>query len=227
MKKKIFSYNSNINKNAYLNWRTEHHNPAHNLRILGDAYSKAALRLIVSLLVDNVHKEADIIIMPILYDINQSIEVYIKAIIRLLEEFQQEKTSNYTSHDIKELNNIMISKIKKKEKITTGLQTHLKPLIDYINELYEKIEFKKENGGKGLNIDFARYPMDVNGNDHFYIKEYENVIVDLENLKERFNEVVNALRSLYDKFSYEKEAWLENLYLQQQESEEYLDFDSE
>ena len=43
--KKIFSYNEDINKNAYLNWRISKYEPINNMQILANGYMQAVLNL--------------------------------------------------------------------------------------------------------------------------------------------------------------------------------------
>lgn len=40
---KIFSYYVDIDKTAYMNWRTKQHQPIHDMIILADGYMKAAI----------------------------------------------------------------------------------------------------------------------------------------------------------------------------------------
>lgn len=209
MAKNIFSYNADVNKTAYLNWRTDKYDNAHNLTVLGDGFSQAAFILMDEILTDNRDKKADVLILPILYDIDQAIEVYIKAILRLLNELNDEKIENYTSHDIESLFNQMVSKIKKKETTTKGLAKFLKPLSSYISDLYEKIKTLDEKKRVVVNIDFARYPTDTNGNPHFYVATYGNVVVDIENLRMHFKEVMDCLESIYLQYSTEREAFFD------------------
>ena len=42
---KIFSYNVDIDKTAYMNWRTRQHQPIHDMMIIADGYMKAAMLL--------------------------------------------------------------------------------------------------------------------------------------------------------------------------------------
>lgn len=42
---KIFSYNVDIDKTAYMNWRTRQHQPIHDMMIIADGYMKAAIML--------------------------------------------------------------------------------------------------------------------------------------------------------------------------------------
>ena len=92
MSKELFSYNIDIDKNAYLNWRTDRHDNAHNLYVLASDYADGAITLIDCILVDNRDKKADALIMPIMYSIDQSIELFLKAIIREIEELEDEVT---------------------------------------------------------------------------------------------------------------------------------------
>lgn len=193
----LFSYNVDIRKNAYLNWRTENDKPAHNLQILASDYADGAVVLINTILQDNVDKKADSLIMPILYSIDQAIELYLKAIIRLIEEQSAEQILNYRTHDILKLKNQMVEKMEKVEVGIDELDKHMKPVTDFINELYIKIKGKSKNGKDVVNIDFARYPFKTNGESHFYVSTPENVVIDVENLKKRFIDIRDALEALY------------------------------
>ena len=63
---KIFSYNVDIDKTAYMNWRTRPHQPIHDMMIIADGYMKAAIMLAQDCLQDNMDKKADIVVFPIL-----------------------------------------------------------------------------------------------------------------------------------------------------------------
>ncbi len=204
--KDIFSYNSDLSRNAYLNWRTDKHDQEHNLFVLASAYGDGAISLINDILEDNRDKKADALIMPILYCIDQSIEVYLKAIIRRIEMITGDVLSNFKSHDIKELYKALNGYIKKKEVKTAGLQKQLLPLSAFIDELYSKIQSSDETGKESLGIDFARYPIKVDGTPHFYITAEENVVIDVENLGERFVEIQDCLEALYLMYDAEAEA---------------------
>lgn len=200
MGRELFSYNQNIQKNAYLNWRTDKNDKAYNLYVLASDFADGAVVMINAILSDNTDKKADALIMPILCCINQSIELYIKTVIRLVEEQIDGAVSNYTTHNNSELKNIMIAKIRKKELKTSGLQKHLKPVSDFIDELNDKIKSYDDKGK--VNMDFARYPFDTDGNSYFYVKENDNVVIDVENLSNRFSAIRDSLESLC--FMYEE-----------------------
>lgn len=205
MSKAIFSYNADIAKNAYLNWRTTKEDTADNLFILGESFADAATLLMERVLADNKDKKADSVIFPVLYCIDQSIELYIKAILRVIETLEGGNVSNFPTHNIKELQNQMCAKIKKRDVKTKGLQAHLEPVSSYINELYQKISFVDEKGKTKVAIDFARYPIDTSGNPHFYVAESDNVVIDVEALSTRYEEIKNCLYGLYSLYKAELE----------------------
>lgn len=204
---KIFSYNADIKKNAYLNWRTDCKDTTHNLYVLANDYAQGAMTLMDCILQDNSDKKADALIMPIFYSIDQSIEVYLKAIIRKIGELTENPGAIQKTHDIKELKSNMVAIIKKREIRTNGLTKHLQSLTEFIDELYEKI---KKEGEPHPNMDFARYPVTNKGVPHFYIIDPENVVVDVENLKRRFFEINNSLKALYCMYEAQQEAKDEN-----------------
>ena len=95
----------------------------------------------------------------------------------------------------------MIKTIKKTEKGAPGLEEHLKPVTDYINELCNKIKTKNSKGRDVVHMEFARYPFDIEDIPYFYIKDTGNVTIDMENLRSIFksiNESLDALCSIYE-----------------------------
>lgn len=201
----IFSYNSDINKNAYLNWNTDKRDKIHNFHVLAKDFEEAAITMLEAVLNENRDKKADRLIMPIFYCIDQSIEVYLKAAISLLNELMEINEKVPNSHDIRFLYETMKSRIEKKEKSTKGLQKHLSALKDYIDELYKYI---KPSENSKPNMDFARYPVDTKGNPHFYIESSDNVVVNVEELNKVFNKVVCSLEGIY--LMYDEELENEN-----------------
>lgn len=202
MTKNIFSCNSDTRKNAYMNWRTDHIDQAYNLYVLASDYADGAETLIKCILYDNLDKKADALIMPILYSIDQSIELYMKSVIRELEE-SMGTVSNYKIHDIDNLKSIMMACIKKRLNKTKGLEKHLQPVTSFIDELYQKIKVTDSEGQTCTNIDFARYPITAEGIPHFYVEASDNIVIDVENLGMRFSEIRNSLESLYLMFAPE------------------------
>lgn len=197
--KPIFSSNRDIYKNAYMNWRTSRYDEVENLKVIGEGFQDAAVTMLETLLQDNSLHQADSLIFPILYSIDQSIELCLKAILNELDLIEERKPGKNISHDIKGLYHTMVSRIERKEKNIKGLQVSLKDLSDYIDELYEHIGREKPK------LDFARYPFDTDRNPHFYVCSTENVVIDLENLLERFNQMMHTLDGIYLKYRHELE----------------------
>lgn len=199
--KPVFSHNSDISKNAYMNWRIHGHNIAENLIVLKTGFESAAKQMMTAILADNRLKQADVLIFPIMYSVDQSIELYLKAVIYNLEQLEHGVSNNYKTHDIQSLFNTMISLIKKQKQKTKGLQAHVAPLKEYIDELYSHIADSRGN----MRMDFARYPFDVDRNPHFYVCTTENIVVDVENLLNRYSEIMDCLDGLYCMYDIKSE----------------------
>lgn len=198
----IFESNGDICKNAYLNWNTQQCDTAHNFYVLANDFEEAAKTMLKAVIADNNDKKADTLIMPIFYCIDQSIEVYLKSVISLLNELDGKNESFSISHDIQFLYNTMKSRIEKKEKSTKGLQKHFSALKNYIDELYVNIKKPSDNKPK---IDFARYPIDSDGKPHFYIESSDNVVVNVMELNKRYIDVASSLQSIYSMYREEME----------------------
>lgn len=199
--KPIFSANSDIRKTAYMNWRMSKWDLPHDFKVIGEGFKDATRILMHSVLLDNSTKQADSLIFPISFIINHSIEMYLKAILKLLHILQPNNTVKIWGHDIKELFDDMESQIKDLEKSTEGLNEALENLKSYIDELYSLIE--DENGKP--RIEYARYPVDPCNNPFFYIVAIENVVVDIENLLTRYDEIMDTLEGIYLKYENEIE----------------------
>lgn len=187
-KVEIFSYNVDIKKNAYMNWRIHIDEKGYNLYVVAQGYAKASNILIENVLYDNTDKRADIIIFPILYSINQAIELYEKSILVILKKIAKEEYNIPTTHDIRKLFNDMIKFIGENKKSMQGLNKRVEILKDYIDNLYSYIVVN----GKA-EMDFSRYPLNSKGNNFFYIEDNNNVVVDIENLQKILNEIVDVL----------------------------------
>lgn len=201
MKKQVFSMNASIDKTAYLNWRMESYDYEHNLISMANGFYSASELMLSQLLNNNPGHIADALIFPILYSVNQSIELYEKAIIRLIDKLEDDKVENLQTHDIVSLFNTMLAKIKKHEQKTKGLSQFLAPLKDYLDELRQYIPDKNGNP----KMDFARYPFDTEGQAYFYVISQRNVVVDMEYLLQQVNEIKDSLDSLSTMFQVELE----------------------
>lgn len=196
--KKVFSYNADFRKTAYMNWRMKEHAKELNLKEIGRGFFLAAEYLLQNALENNYDRRANSLIFPILYSLDQGIEVYLKAIIRNIELLLSGEANNYTTHNILQLFRDMKALVKKKEVKTAGLDAHFSSLSKYIGELASNIADAKGNP----KMDFARYPYDSEGTPYFYISS-ENIPVDMEYLLEQVPKIRESLDSLYTMYSVE------------------------
>jgi len=199
--KEIFSQ-GDIEKTAYLNWRTSRYDHIQNMLVIADGFRDSALLLVKELLKDNTTKRADNIIFPILFNTNHSIEVYLKAICwtqNLLLGIDDTFPGN---HNLKGLFDKVVELESKlgHPSDKSRFMDMLSKLEAYIDELYGNIERTVRNGnGKDKiihDITFCRYTLNNNLEPQFYINTFDNVVVDLENFLAVFKEIFENLSSL-------------------------------
>lgn len=198
---KVFSYNNNIEKNAYMNWRTDQFDHINNMLVVAEGFSDSALLLVEEILIDNTNKRADNMIFPIIFNTNHSIEVYLKAICWSQNQLLGNDEAFKGNHNLKELIEKVI--ILERNLGYTGEKTKfdemLYPLQEYIDELYAKIErtiVKKGKDKKVYDITFSRYSLNNDMEPQFYINTFDNIVVDLENYSKVFKEIFRNLSSL-------------------------------
>ena len=193
--KDIFSYNADINKNAYMNWRTNRFDPIHNMHVIAEGFMNSAISLAESCLKDNHDKKADMLIFPILFNINHGIEVYLKAMCWNLNQLLNKSKTFETSHNLKSLIKETKKLMKEFDHKPEALQWATQ-LEKYIDELYTKIETDKDNGKKVYDITFARYSLTRDLEPQFYITEFNNIVIDLDNFMHFFNDVYKDLNNM-------------------------------
>lgn len=206
--KNIFSQNPDVDKTAYLNWRTNRHDHINNMIVIGGGFMSSALLLAKNILEDNHDKKADNLIFPILFNINHGIEVYLKAIAWQLNILENNKESFIPNHQLKELLENVKALVYSFESGTEKIDRFdemIEPLDNYISELYSKIEKVKPNGNVIYSIDFSRYTLDNKMEPQFYINELDNVMVDLEYFLEVFTDIRSSLDSIAKHYLYDFE----------------------
>ncbi len=214
---KVFAYNEDVYKTAFLNWRMSERDIPENLCQMGKAFGKGAMVLIDSCLADNKKHEADALIFPVLYGVDQCIEVMVKAILCCLSILEGSEGTVSKTHDVFQLLSQMKAAIKKHEKRTKGLEKHLESVQAYLDELQAYIGVTKGQP----HMDFARYPIDTEGNSYFYVVSQGNVTVDLEVLKEKLQGILDSLDALYCMFSVERDEQNEYLAMMVSMEEDY------
>lgn len=127
-----------------------------------------------------------------LFSANHAIELYLKAINWSLNMLLNRKESFCGGHDVRQIwntvKNLMISFETDKDQ-RKQFKKMTRDLDEYISELYDKIDKEHNANVKMKNMDFSRYPFNVNNNEHFYIENSGNEVVDLENFVEIFKKM--------------------------------------
>jgi hypothetical protein len=198
--KPIFSRNIDIEKMAFLNWRIEKDDHILNLLNIAEGFLHSSIELAKLCLADNEDKKADIIIFPILTNANHGIELYLKSLNWTLNELMGIDRTIEGKHNLKQIFQTIKAKFKEyKGNITYkefGVLTI--ELENYIDELFAKIQATPQND----KMDFSRYSISNNNDDHFYVSDYGCVEIDLENLIVRFETIKRNLEQLTDFLYY-------------------------
>ena len=200
--KPIFSRNIDIDKIAFLNWRIDKDEHIINLRNIADGFLLSSIELAKHCLTNNDDKRADILIFPILTNANHAFELYLKAINWTLNKLMDNDKRIEGRHNLKQI----FQTVKAKFKAYKGnisfkeFREATEGLENYIEELFDKIQATPQND----KMDFSRYSVDNNYDDHFYVTDFGTVDIDLENLVERFEAIKVSLDQLTD-FLYHNE----------------------
>ena len=186
-----------------MNWRTDKHQPIHNLNALAEGYFDSAVLSIKACLADNSEHKADGLIFPILFSINHAIELYEKSICWSLNVLLGYKSQFPDNHFIREIWYTVKQKIKEfgfdYGRDEADFFKMILPLEKYLDEIYRNIMTDNLNDAR-YNIDFSRFPSNRNLRNHFYVNQYDNVVVDLENLLEwcaALNDCLSSLAETY------------------------------
>lgn len=198
----IFSRNRDYTKIAFLNWRIEDGDDIRNMLNIAEGYLKSAVQLAKVCLDDNDDKKADILIFPILTNANHGIELYLKAITWLLNLLLETDRKIEGKHNIKQIFQTVRSKIKQYNGNLSldDFNDVTKELESYINELFDKVEATDRDD----KMDFSRYPISNNYDNHFYVDAIGNVEIDLENFAMRFEIIKGNLKSISDFLIYQE-----------------------
>ena len=191
----IFQSNSDINKTAYLNWRTGFaHTSRGQFVVMGEAFFSTAYNLIQQCLLDNGDKKADSWIFPIMFNVVHGIEVYLKAINAALSfVLNKERSITDGGHDLKALYGTarkLIIEYKSSNKCVTTKEMFrgIKVVGKFIDNIYAKTD----------DMTFARYPLAKDKQGHFYIDTFENEVIDLALLAEQIVYVYKMLNYIYE-----------------------------
>lgn len=185
--KTFFSYNPDINKTAYLNWRTNWRCSIDSkMIVIADGYFQTAHFLAEKCLEDNIDKKADIWIFPILFNVIHGVELHLKVMnMRLNDLLGTGSVQIEGGHDISQLCCVSLKRIeelKKRDASRTNneIYTAVKLIYGFIKNIYANTN----------DMTFVRYPIQKDKTEQFYINEEENVVVDMVLLKEQMEYVI-------------------------------------
>lgn len=196
----IFSRNKDIDRIAFLNWRMSKDNDILNLTNIAEGYLEAGIKLAKLSLISNKDKTADIVIFPILMNVNHGIELYLKAINWMLNDIMGLNERIAGKHNIKQLYETVRSKIRSYQGGVSA-EAFADATLDlwaYLVELFDKINATEREH----KMDFSRYPFDNNYRKHFYVDCMGNVEVDLENFVYRFEKILLGLDNIAEFLYY-------------------------
>jgi len=197
----IFSGNPDFNKTAFLNWRFDSGSDILHLLNLAEGYLDSGISLTKSCIMDNEDKQADILIFPILTNVNHGIELYLKAMIWALNKLLNSPGRIEGKHNILQIYHSVSGKIKDYGKPSIKeFNSSTKELRAYLIELFEKVE----SDPKDDKMDFSRYPLSDEYDNHFYVNSLSNVEIDLENFLSRIEIIKERLQMITDFLFYQE-----------------------
>lgn len=185
-----FDFTGDMYKTAYLNWRFDIHRDLENqFYDMAKGYFETSLALIDDCISDNMGHKADIWIFPIMFNVVHGIEVYLKGFnsqYRILAKMQRDEYQSSKiegKHDIRQLCQVAISLIKaNKDKELLNEFLFIQKFVDI---LYENTD----------DMTFARYPVTSKGDRHFYVKQKDNVTIDLDVFRQWILRIFHILDS--------------------------------
>lgn len=173
--------------------------------IIAEGFMASAILLAETAIKDNMDKKADIIIFPILFNTNHAIELYLKAIIWELNILLDNDNKIEGQHNIKQIFSVVNSRVNDFED-DKDRRKRFKEMVSnldaYIKELFNLIENSTASRRRD-NMDFSRYPFNQDYDNHFYIDELDNVVIDLENFIVRFKEIGKNLNLISNHYLYD------------------------
>lgn len=195
----FWKYGETIEQTAYMAYNAKfmYHSEYEHFAFMAENYFDAAYFLLETCLSDNSAHQADKWIFPILFDITQGIELYLKAIIVCLNVYQNNEVidTERGNHRLGEYCN------KVEEKII-ALSTLKGIPQDFISAIHIIKNYIKNIYDRGDDPTFVRYPTNNQHSFHFFIEEKQNTVIDLDLLTEQTIIVYKMLDYI---FGYTKE----------------------
>lgn len=156
---------------AYLSWRMHGSGSYRKFKNLGEGFFVSSIILLEQCLYENRDRKADVVVFPILFNIDHAIELYLKAIIRCATENNIRINGRVNTHNIITLKNNLMNDLQSEDINLYNLACKdfdlLNSFIDYF--FTETDDFT-----------YSRYPVDTSNNNHFYVNAKDNIIIDME-----------------------------------------------
>ena len=174
---------------SFISWRMRDGEDSHKYAEQGEGYFVSSIILLEQCLVENRDRKGDSVIFPILFNIEQGIELYLKGFIYLIRENGATVDFKISTHNIKELSENfqrVISSWSSNYTIACRDFNYVDKLIDLLFE-------------KTTDCTYARFPFNNSGNGHFYVNSDKNIIIDMKILLEWAKSVFYILdRNFYN-----------------------------
>ena len=184
-----------------LNWRLGKHDSISGANYsMADGYYECSVFLINECLANNQNKKGDVWIFPIMFCVNQFLELYIKGIITQIKQIKFSKKSDWNidvfegAHSINDLSKELYVYQRDNHKHMLAPLDKLQVIVDFTEILFEQ---------EGFDITFARYPTAINKdkktkkerpNKHqFFNSSYENCRLNLRLYLQWVNEIYDIL----------------------------------
>lgn len=183
-----------------LNWRLSMYDSISGKNYtMADGYYKSSIFLINECLVNNNDKKGDIWIFPIMFCVNQFIELYLKGILTQLKQIDSSESSDWNINISEGSHNINILSKKLYEYQNLNLKHFLEP-IEQLQVIVDFTEILSKQ--EGFDFTFARYPTAKNNSKtkksqpnkrQFYNNSYENCGLNLRLYLQWVKEIHNIL----------------------------------
>lgn len=180
---KSYSYTDPI-----LNWRLGRNDSISGSNYaMADGYYECSVHLIDECLKNNQNKKADVWIFPIMFCVNQFIELYLKGILTQIEQIDMQTQWDWQidifkgSHSIDKLCHKLYDYQKNNPKKKIALLDEIQIIVDFTEILVEQ---------NGFDFTFPRYPTAINKDKNtkskqpnlpqFFNNEFENCGLNLK-----------------------------------------------
>lgn len=186
----VYKLNCDLHKSAFLNWRFEFEDEVDSgFNILGESFMETAGYLLENAMNFNSDHKADSMIFPILFNIFQGLELYLKSIREKLNILiKNEEPLSKKGHNIIGLIEDLQGKLKQLKKISGNRYNK------NIDELFQELEVvskivKNLLPEEDEDVFFVRYSVKNRNNERYFYNKRNNtnIYVDLEELYKQYS----------------------------------------